>query len=723
MLKLRQNRVLVATGAGILCALLFGITFLVTQSGKWRWQGTSDSQPQVQSRRSNNSAVLPLVSLPPAQRLRQLQAIAQSFQSLDSVRARFLLASDLIQQKQGAKALSWLVGLEQNYPVLAPYVALRRAQAYELMGDKTKASSAWQELLKHYPKQPVAAQALFTLGVSSPQYWQQAIAQFPSHPRTLEIAHNLLQQNPHQPHLLVLLAKYAYDQPETISLLNQLVSQSTIQLKPADWEAIGFAYWENQVYAKAGAAYAQAPRTSLNLYRKARGFQLGKKRLEAIAAYQQLVRDFPNAKETGLGLMHLAQMSQTNNALIALNQVISQFPQQAGAALVEKAKILEALKKQKSAAEALQLLLAKYSDSDAAAEYRWKIAQAKAATGDYQGACLWAQPIPRHNLKSVLAPRASFWLGRWKSQLGQQQDAIAAFKYVLTKFPQSYYAWRAATTLGLDVGKFTNVGQLTPQVEMPTERPLLLTGSAALKELYQLGQDRDAWNLWQAESQNRMQPTVAEQFTDGLMRLMIGEKQRGISQITSLEDRETPREQAQYQAIRQQSFYWQALYPLPFFKEVTTWSQQRQLNPLLVTALIRQESEFNPEIRSAAGALGLMQMLPATAKWVAGKTHLQQYNLENPNDNIQLGTWFLDYTLQEYDNDSMLAVASYNAGTTNVTNWLKQMGKSDPDVFVEAIPFPETRNYVRQVFGNYWNYLRLYNPQASQMLVSYSAHK
>jgi len=720
MLKLRQNRVFVVTAAGLLCALI-GIIFLVTEFGKSLWQETSDTQSQAQRRWSNNSDVLSLVSLPPTQRLRQLQAIAQSSRSLNSFRARFLLASDLIQQKQGAKALSWLADLEQ-YLVLAPYVALRRAQAYEVMGNKAQASSVWQELLRHYPKEPVAAQALFALGQTKPQYWQQAVTQFPSHPLTLEIARYLLKQNPHQPQLLVLLAKYAYDQPETILLLDHLVSQSATQLKPADWEAIGFAYWENQVYAKAGAAYAQAPRTAVNFYRKARGFQLGKKRSEAIVAYQQLAHDFPDAKETGLGLMHLAQMSQTKDALTALNQVISRFPQQAGAALVEKAKILEALKSKKSAAEALQLLLVKYGNSDAAAEYRWKVAQAKAATGDYQGACLWAQPIPRHNLKSVLAPRAGFWLGEWKSQLGQERDAKAAFKYVLAQFPQSYYAWRAATTLGLDVGTFTTVGQLTPQVEMPTERPLLVTGSAALKELYQLGQDRDVWNLWQAEFHNRMQPTVAEQFTDGLMWLMIGENRRGISKIASLEDRETPTEQAQYQAIRQQSVYWHALYPLPFFKEVTTWSQQRQLNPLLVTALIRQESGFDPEIRSNAGALGLMQMLPATAKWVAGKTHLQQYNLENPNDNIQLGTWFLDYTLQEFDNDSMLAVASYNAGTTNVSNWLVQIGKSDPDMFVEAIPFPETRNYVRQVFGNYWNYLRLYNPQASQMLVSYSAH-
>jgi len=713
MLKLRQNRVSLAVGAG-LCVLLIGATLLTSES--WHWQGASS---QSQHRLKNPTAVLPLVSLSPAERMVQLQVLAQSPPSLNRARARYLLASDLIKQNQGAKALSWLQGLEPDYPVLAPYIALRRAQAYELTGG-TKALSAWQELLKRYPNQAVAAEALFVLGRTQPKYWEQAIAQFPSYPRTWEIAHNLLKQDSKQPKLLLLLAKYAYDQPGIISVLDQLVSQSATQLKSADWEAVGFAYWENQVYAKAGSAYAQVPKTPLNLYRTARGLQLGKKS-EAIAAYQQLVRDFPNAKETGIGLMHLAKISNTNDALSDLNQVISRFPDQAGEALVEKAQIFEALQSPKSAAEALKLLLTHYGNSDAAAEHRWKLAQARAAVGDYQGAYVWVQPIPKLNPNSILAPRAGFWLGKWLHQLGRQRDARAAFEYVLTKFPQSYYAWRSAVILGLDVGKFTTVGQLTPQVVLPDTRPLPPAGSATLKELYQLGQDRDAWNLWQVEFQNQqMQPTVAQQFTDGLMRLAIKENLTGISQIATLEDRNTPEEQAQYRAFRQQSFYWQALYPFPFFKEIETWSQQRQLNPLLVTALIRQESGFKPDIRSNANAIGLMQLIPPTAKWVASKINLKQYNLVEPNDNIRLGTWYLDYTDQQYHNNSLLAVASYNAGAGNVAKWLRQLGKSDPDEFVEAIPFDETKNYVRQVFGNYWNYLRLYNPKTSQSVANYS---
>jgi soluble lytic murein transglycosylase len=100
---------------------------------------------------------------------------------------------------------------------------------------------------------------------------------------------------------------------------------------------------------------------------------------------------------------------------------------------------------------------------------------------------------------------------------------------------------------------------------------------------------------------------------------------------------------------------------------------------------------------------------------------LQQYSLENPSDNVRLGTWYLDHTHEQYNNNSMLAVASYNAGPSNVAKWLKDKGSIDQDQFVETIPFDETKGYVKNVFGNYWNYLRLYNPEISQQLAKHAA--
>jgi soluble lytic murein transglycosylase len=206
------------------------------------------------------------------------------------------------------------------------------------------------------------------------------------------------------------------------------------------------------------------------------------------------------------------------------------------------------------------------------------------------------------------------------------------------------------------------------------------------------------------------------------MKLTKGEYLIGIDKIAKLEDRETPAEKAEYAALSQQAIYWQARYPFPYFKEIEKWSTSRQLNPLLVTALMRQESRFQAKVKSPVGATGLMQIMPSTGAWIAPQIGLdfKKINLENPSDNIMLGTWYLDYTHQQYGNNSMLAIASYNAGPGNVAKWLQTIPKQDPDEFVEGIPFDETKNYVRQVFGNYWNYLRLYNPEVSATVSKYS---
>jgi len=733
MLKGQKSKIPVAVGAGLLLCTLLGSSLLALKMTGLleRWTGREQTQYSLSpTKEDTKSAVLPLVSLPPQQRNSQLEAlakrdagasIASGSKSLDPHRARYLLASDLIQQKQGDKALKLLEGLESEYPLLASRIALARAKAYEGMGDKAKAQAAWKDILKNYSSDPVAAEALFALGKSNPEYGNQAIAKFPSHPSTQEIIRQRLSKNPNQPALLLLLAKHNPEAKGMGGVRDILVDKYAAQLKPQDWEAIAFGYWETQEYGKAGKAYSKAPRTPRNAYRAGRGYQLRGQRLEAKTAYQQLIKEFPTAKETGLGLRRLASLSKSQEALVYLDQVISKFPDEAAEALLAKAEIMDALGSDTSAAQARKSVLTQYGTSDAAAEYRWKVAERKAAEGKFQEAWTWAQPITTQNPDSDLAPEASFWVGRWAIQLGRRQDAKAAFEHVLARYPESYYAWRAAGFLGWNVGDFTTVRDFKPDVVKPQVRPVPPAGSETLKELYQLGQDQDAWTLWQTEIKNPQELTVAEQFTDGLMRLGVGDHLVGINKIWYLNLREKPEERSQWEALRKDPAYWHALFPTPFMGSIVNWSQQRQLNPLLVTALIRQESRFEPEIRSVAGATGLMQVMPGTGNWIAEKIQLKQYNLKNPDDNIKLGTWFLDYTHQEYKNNSMLAVASYNAGPGNVSQWLKKYGLGDPDAFIEVIPFPETKNYVESVFGNYWNYLRLYDPEIAQLLANNSA--
>jgi len=190
---LQRRSYVLAAGVCLFIALL-GVPLIVSNYNNYRENGVVLRPQAKNSLDTPKSGVLSLVSLSVTERAAQLSAIAQQPPSRDRSRARYLLASDLIIQRQGDKAIAILQDLEKDYPELAAHIALRRAQAYSLMGNKTRTQAAWQDLRLRYPKSPVAAEALFVLGKNEPQYWQEAIALFPSHPRSLEIARSLLQK-------------------------------------------------------------------------------------------------------------------------------------------------------------------------------------------------------------------------------------------------------------------------------------------------------------------------------------------------------------------------------------------------------------------------------------------------------------------------------------------------------------------------------------------------
>lgn len=735
MSKQRSNMALLGLGVGAM-ALGAGFAILLTSSFR-----TSDEPlPWVEpSLDDTDSLVLSLAMEPTPERALVLEAIAtdqplpdtpapepitdQPITDLDRLRARYLLATDLIDQGRGGSALPLLNDLEEDYAVMTVPILLKRAQAQAATGDTASAQDTWMQVVNDYANSPLAAEALYQLGKADPSYWDRAIAQYPSHPRTIAIAQTRLADNPDQPDLLRLIAHHGLYEDNALDVLDRLVNEYADQLQPEDWEAIGFGYWERWQYGKAGSAYAKAPATALNRYRAGRGAQLGGRTQDAIAAYKRLIAEFPNAEDTAQGMIRLSQLVPSEEAIAYLDQAIERFPDRAADALLERAKHLDKLQSPKSAAQARESILTQHSDSDAAAELRWQQAEAALVAGNIEDAWKWSSQLVTNNPGSDLAPEAAFWVGKWAQQLGYNDDARTAFEHVLTHYPESYYAWRSATYLGWDVGDFTSVRSKIPDLIEPSIRITLPDGSDTLKELYRLGQDKDAWALWQTEVGSHRQLDTAEQFTDGLMRLGVGDNITGIFMMSSIDWRPEPREGFEYETIREQPAYWQALYPFPFQDTIVKWANDRQLNPVLVTALIRQESRFEPEIKSVAAALGLMQVIPSTADWISQQTGITDYDMADPESNINFGTWYLDYTHREYANNSLFAIASYNAGPGNVATWINRFGFNDPDLFVEQIPFPETKGYVEAVFENYWNYLRIYNPAIAQQLAEYSSEQ
>jgi soluble lytic murein transglycosylase len=703
-------------GGGILL-IMGGIALVAPKVMDWVENQQQQQVLKTLETESNQpSEVLKLATLPPEKREEQLKAIAtQSESSLERSRAKYLLAADLLKAYKGGEAIQLLENLEQDYPLLAPYILLKRGRGYELSNEKIKAEETWQEILKKHPDSPVAVDALDLLGRSDPKYWDQAIAEHPNHPRTLEILHQRLKKAPQSVDLMRQIVKTAPDDSSTPKIRTVLVKDHSEQLTPEDWTAIADSYWRQREYGKALTAYTKADESPQNLYRLARSQQIQDKKTDAIKNFQLLIERYPNLPETAQSLRRLAALTPPPQAIAYLDQLIQKSPEDAPNALLKKANLLDKIDPS-LAQKTRETLLKDYSSSEAAAEYRWEQARKQAKAGNLVQAWEWAQKLTQANPDSAIAPKATFWIGKWAQQLNRPEDAKAAFENVLARYPQSYYAWRAAVLSGWQVGDFNSVRFLQPKIVMPNTRPLPTAGSDMFKELYRLGQDQDAIALFEAEMSDKKELNVYESFTDALLKLTQSNYLAGINQVLNLRDSTNPQDQKQWQTLRQTPEYWQALFPFPYEKSIVDWSQKRQLNPLLVASLIRQESRFEREIRSPVGATGLMQVMPSTADWIAPQIDLKKFSLTDAQDNINLGTWYFQYTHDEYSNNSALAVASYNAGPGNVAKWLKEYQGSDPDLFIENIPFSETKNYVESVFGNYWNYMRIYNPEVSQLL-------
>lgn len=165
-----------------------------------------------------------------------------------------------------------------------------------------------------------------------------------------------------------------------------------------------------------------------------------------------------------------------------------------------------------------------------------------------------------------------------------------------------------------------------------------------------------------------------------------------------------------------QKGYRELALPLRHDDIIRQQAKKKNLDPALIAAVIYQESRFRPR-ESSAGAQGLMQILPSTADFIAtksGGTKFTTEDLATPQVNISYGAWYLRYLLDQYDNDTLTALAAYNAGEGRVGEWLAESGKSGGSITdPNEIPFPETREYVKNVLKAREEYKREYARELS----------
>jgi soluble lytic murein transglycosylase len=152
------------------------------------------------------------------------------------------------------------------------------------------------------------------------------------------------------------------------------------------------------------------------------------------------------------------------------------------------------------------------------------------------------------------------------------------------------------------------------------------------------------------------------------------------------------------------------LFPLDYWPLIKKYSAAHDLDPYIIAALMAQESTFTADIRSAANAYGLMQIIPGTGRRYARELGIRRFStrtLTQPETNIRIGTAYFKDLVDRFGG-AHYALASYNAGENRIARWIEERPGVKQDEFIDDIPFPETQNYVKKILGTAEDYRRLY---------------
>ena len=347
-----------------------------------------------------------------------------------------------------------------------------------------------------------------------------------------------------------------------------------------------------------------------------------------------------------------------------------------------------------------------------------------------------ASQLFRQHLKlypgSEKAGAAVYYLGRLAARSGDGAAALAWFRFLTERYPNFYYAFTARADLrALEARRLQPSRQVTDflgSVQFP-ERPRKadLSSDAATSRRIERARllNRAELDTW-AESELRFAARNGAQSWPVALELAEmatrdGAPDRALRHIKAVLPTYlfVPRDGAP-------TSFWRLSFPMPYLRLIDKYAGQAGLDPFLVAALIRQESEFNPKAISASKAVGLMQIMPSVGRELARKAPLRRFRasqLTSPDINIRLGTFYFRRLLDSCEGRIEDALAAYNAGRSRVALWRSWGSFEDTGEFAETIPFTQTRDYVQIILRNAELYRWLYASERAAAEVAATSSK
>ena len=360
-------------------------------------------------------------------------------------------------------------------------------------------------------------------------------------------------------------------------------------------------------------------------------------------------------------------------------------------------------------------LVENFPTSPDAAPSQWRMAWVEVLKRQPDAPGLLAQHL-RQFPGSQFTPDALYWLGRLAEEAGNSALARSYYSKLVERYAQNYFQNLAATRLqALGPGPVAQADVLDTIPGVVPAQPVgdTIPPAAALR---QSRADALRSIAFDASAELELRAAYA---TTGEPRLLLEAAQAAVAaghvgaaivtvrqiypQLDARPFGEVPHD------------VWAAAYPLPFGTSIRQWSTHAGIDPMLTAGLIRQESAFSPEAQSNKNAIGLMQLLPKTARRLAktAKVKYSRASLFDPDYNVRLGTIYVSGLKKDFGSVES-ALAAYNAGEERVAFWTTGQTYRDMAEFVDSIPFTETRDYVEIVSRNAEIYRKLYGAKQAQ---------